>query len=1596
MAAETAEIATIIRPRVPLRRQLEQTPADGSLPPAPLSFHPASDQACGDRDVLFGYHLFLGRDPENSFVIASAKANSVQGFLRGVLSSTEFQGAVITPMQRGQAMPHERTSLGPSPDHIAWLVGMMAMPPQAASALYVATSWREFFTALTMVPGISLAPPPAESAPAPVVAAADADEDFLLVTIDQPKPGERLHPGALITGNGWAIAGVDIVEVAVWLDDVLLTQARYGLPRPDVARNFPHYRHVDHCGFSFSAQVPQDIVLTRQSQLVVAVRTVRGQTARQGIRIEPPARAAAPSTWPIRLFVEDVRLDPNAALTLRGWALARARLVGIAVYLADTLVGEADIGLTRPDIASTYGDYPNAAESGFVFDANLRGFPPGPQALRVQATDEHGTQRQAIVPVTVPALASPAHAAPAAGPPEAPETIRFSCDEALLTADGSVQLDGWALADDGISEILALHGDEVLGAATLGGRRPDVARVFRDHPNAGTSGFRLSAKAGDDMPLGATVTLVLRTNSGDTRTLELPLEAAPDHGMVDSAPGEGMRLEIDQPALLGDAAASPIRGALTIDGWAVSLAGIAGITVLRGGKVLGEAYVGRRREDIARAFPHHTDALRAGFALVLPPGALTDGEHQLEVIARSRDGATTQRRFTVHIEPADAVLPASKPRTCMPRAEQAFAETLLANRGIQPHFRVLVHAPAPRGGRADALAPRLLATLASLAAQVYRGFGTTLLLPTEDACRVTRAALKIALPGLADAVECNTAAILRQPADGTDARPSLVMILRAGDVLGCDALLELAVAHAIAPQDGFIYGDDTRRDPAHGRDAPFYKPDFSPELLLAMDYIGRAWCATLGTIGRAGLDLAGLAALHPYAAALRLTAAAPRVGHVAKVLASIVPDQPEAQLAALRGELKHRGVAAKVIPGPVPGVWRTNRRIIAPGLVSVIIPTAGSGGLIRKCLASLRATTAKGALEFVILDNVPASDKKTKSWLRRQADKIVEMPPPFNWSRFNNAGARAATGQYLLFLNDDVEALQPGWLEALLEQAQQPATGVVGARLLYPDGKVQHSGQYLAETHARHTFRFLDSADHGPFGLARVAREMSAVTGACQMVRRDVFDRLGGFDEAHDVINNDLDFCLRAQARGYAVIFTPHAELLHHELASRADVEDTFDAARFTAEWRVALLRGDPYHSRRLMEDADHCAPEPEPVLPVFAGPAGPAHADVRRILAVKLDHIGDYLTALPALRALKDRFPQAHLTLLAPPATAALARREPWLDAVLEFTFFHARSADGARGITEGELDALAARLAPEKFDVAIDLRMQPETRAVLRHTGAKLLVGYDQAGCFPWLNVTLEWEGDLRLLPKQAHIADRLLTLVAALETACRPLPAPRLEPPADPAGAPGLAALPADFRARRLICIHPGVGNPVRQWSAASFAGLIDLLAAELGAHVVLVGGGDELMIAEEVLSHVTARDAVVSLVGAIKLADLPGVMRACALFVGNNSGPKHLAASLGVPTVGIHSAVVDATEWAPVGAAAMALQRRVICGPCYLEFTSDCPRGMACLTGIKPRDVLAACRRLLAMRPATAAESLTEAPVPGLPAKAGRRRAARAEA
>ena len=286
--------------------------------------------------------------------------------------------------------------------------------------------------------------------------------------------------------------------------------------------------------------------------------------------------------------------------------------------------------------------------------------------------------------------------------------------------------------------------------------------------------------------------------------------------------------------------------------------------------------------------------------------------------------------------------------------------------------------------------------------------------------------------------------------------------------------------------------------------------------------------------------------------------------------------------------------------------------------------------------------------------------------------------------------------------------------------------------------------------------------DPGYFGLALTQRNVIAVTGACMLVRRETFERLGRFDEAHEIVNNDLDFCLRAHRAGLLTVYTPYATLTHHELASRANLKDVFDLSHFNAAWKTTFAAGDPYFNPRLSRHADDYRPDDEPVQWVVSGAPMFLPEEIQRILVVKLDHIGDFVTALPPIRRLKKLFPQARITVLAGPASRAFVALEPCIDEFIPFAFFHARSQLGERELTPEDYAELAEQLRPYRFDLAVDLRKHLSTRDVLKYTGARFLAGFDYLGQFPYLDIALDWDGDRTLQRKRSHVVDDLMALV------------------------------------------------------------------------------------------------------------------------------------------------------------------------------------------------------------------------------------------
>ena len=1411
--------------------------------------------------------------------------------------------------------------------------------------------------------------------------AAEARPAFVLSCVDVPRAGTTPQAGSTLAGKGWAIGEADIASIGVYLGETFLCHASYGQPRPEIGRDYGHYKQAHHSGFVFSARLPAQLEPHRGADLLFRFVTVTGSETRRVVRLAWPKDEAetggAARPWPIRLAVEECRVDGAGRLRLRGWAAARTGLSSLELYLGENRLHTPERHLPRPDIAARHPGYPDAAQSGFSLTQHLDAPPHEHDAIRVvgRAGD---VQRQVIVPL----------AGPDAGRRLLHEgEVTLCCDTLRLNAAGMLAIAGWATGTAETREIEVLANGASLGLAEIGLPRPDIGNRFPRLPAARHAGFRFhqpTTLAGGDR-----IALAVRDTAGAERLLELRLPGGA--ALEISAANDLIHAAIDTPALNGDRAAAPIRGGVTIAGWAVSSSGIAAIRVWSDDIDLGEAHIGARREDIGAAYPDLPEALTAGFALNVPHRRIGDGEHAMRVVITSRSGASSELGFRVVLHTEDDAL-LYAPRRSVPYRETALMLAGLGRMGALPHFTVVI-----RPGN-DGAMHGLSATLDSLRLQNLTRW--RVVLPLPEAAEPAVQALLVGDSELAARVHKRlfdgNAALWGRP--GRD-RFELLCLLRAGDVLGADALMALAVEARLSDAD-FVYADERCQDLSRDGVHPFAKPGWSPDLLTSTNYLGRAWCAARPLVRRAGLDLRAIAQHGHYHAALLLTEHARRIAHTPACVLERAGRRMESakrEQAALTVAMDRRGIAAEILPGRAPGAWRL-QRATTPSTVSVVIATCGARGLIRGAIETLRAHTAWPAIEIICLDDIPAEDAELKAWLQGAADRVIPIDFAFNWSRANNMGAAAATGAYLLFLNDDTEARDPHWLHALMEQAQRPEVGVVGPQLLYGDGKVQHAGMFLRGADGLHAFRFAEGDEPGPFGLALVQRDVAAVTGACMLMRRSVFSDLGGFDESHGVIKNDLDFCLRAHAAGLRVIYTPHASLIHHEMASRAHLPDSHDAAGFQGAWALRQLRGDPWWNPNLSDGSEDYAVEAEPVELLQPGYPLIDRDRVRRILVAKLDHIGDFITALPALQRLRHGFPQARITLLAGAAGVALADLSPAIDDVEAFEFFDTKSATGRRPLGPGAYDALAARLTPRQFDLAIDLRVHSDTRHVLRHTGAALCAGFDHGARFPWLDIAVTWDGDPKLADKRTQIADTLLRLADAVVNAAADT-APALNR-ADPAGAVATlrrrlhaAGAPAGFAARPIVCLHPGAGTALKQWPAADFAGLIALLLADHDVSIVLIGAADETAIAAEVAALAGRPEAVLSLAGTVSLAELPTLLAGCVLFVGNDSGPKHLAAALGVATVGVHAGQVDAAEWGPSGPRAIAVRRRMTCGPCYIADEADCPRALACIRGIRPREVYRACRLLLGFAAAEGAFALAAV---GSKAAPGRRSRGKASA
>jgi len=406
------------------------------------------------------------------------------------------------------------------------------------------------------------------------------------------------------------------------------------------------------------------------------------------------------------------------------------------------------------------------------------------------------------------------------------------------------------------------------------------------------------------------------------------------------------------------------------------------------------------------------------------------------------------------------------------------------------------------------------------------------------------------------------------------AEGEFVALLDHDDELQPDALLEVIKVLNEQPDLDIIYTDEDKKTRDGRRISPFFKPDWSPNLLLSCNYLAHFLVYRRALLEKVGGFRSTFDGSQDYDLILRASEQTPHISHVPLPLyswrmisgsaAASEQAKPYAYTAAKRAlneAIQRRGLTGRVEDTQVPGVYLVRPRIQREALVSVIIPTRDKGGLLMRCVEASTSHTSYPAYEIIVVDSSP--EEPLPESLKTAVGAVVPYDRDvFNFSRAIKLGAAKAHGDYLLLLNDDTEALAHGWLEALLEHAQRPEVGVVGARLVDRHGEPQHEGIVLGIwglPAANLPFRH--------WSLGDCLRDCSAVTAACMMTRRDVFDTLGGFDEGMRLGWNDVDYCLRARQAGYEIVYAPAAVLRHDEGTTRGATRHLDDDAVFRQRW---------------------------------------------------------------------------------------------------------------------------------------------------------------------------------------------------------------------------------------------------------------------------------------------------------------------------------------------------------------------------------------------------------------------------------------------
>jgi GT2 family glycosyltransferase len=676
----------------------------------------------------------------------------------------------------------------------------------------------------------------------------------------------------------------------------------------------------------------------------------------------------------------------------------------------------------------------------------------------------------------------------------------------------------------------------------------------------------------------------------------------------DARRGNAVKIHCDEPdgEVLERLLRTGISGALRVRGWAVSEYGVSRVELQLGDQAAVEARIGLHRPDLESSYPTFPNAGMGGFIGQVDTLPLANGRQTLTIRAFDMRGGTAELEVPLKVDHINGY--ANDYHRWIhdfEKRDPAQIELKLQTFLLQPRISIIVPVYRTR-------AAILEKTLRSVLNQSY---------PDWELCIADDCSRSPEVDAILDRYSASDARVkvVRLPENrGISAASNVALATATGEFTGLldhddelaqDALLRVVDELNRKPDTDVIYSDEDHIDDNGLRSDPFFKPDWSPDLILGENYVCHflvlrtSLCRELGGF-RSETDFS-----QDMDLVLRASLKTQRILHIPRILyhwrtnvytgdrASDAHRRRalETSRRAVEDYLKAMGASASVVPGAVPSRWRVRYPIPKDQSVRILVPCGGNLTLLKRCLAGLAEKTDFRAYHVSVIDNSQGAAVAdfVGSWSTggRRASYVDYRNRPFNFSAMNNMAAKNVQEALLLFLNDDVSMIHAEWLTAMVELASRPEVGAVGAKLLYPDNTIQHAGVVLGIFGiAGHAFKGAFAEDRIYFDFPHLIRNVSAVTGACMMVPTKKFWACGGFDEeAFPISYNDVDLCLKLSQKGYRILYTPHAQLYHHEAVSkRAADKDPRPAETMLlkARWEGAI-ECDPFYSPNLTLDAE-------------------------------------------------------------------------------------------------------------------------------------------------------------------------------------------------------------------------------------------------------------------------------------------------------------------------------------------------------------------------------------------------------------------------